>query len=105
MKRCPASSRSGFSLLELLAVVVILGIIAVIVVPRIAAPADTAKTNSKQHAVKTLNSAIEQYRVDEGDWPTSLKDLVPDYLPGGIPDPPDGGPAYTIDPVLHRVLP
>ncbi len=95
----------GFSLLELLAVVVILGIIAAIVVPRVSSSSSTAKQNVKQHTISSLNSAIEQCYTETGSWPTSLTDMVPAYLPDGVPAPPDGSPAYTIDATLHRVLP
>ncbi len=96
---------TGFSLLELLAVVVILGIIAAVVVPRIASSSDSAKQNTKRHTISSLNSAIERFYTETGNWPTNLTELVPTYLPDGIPIPPDGSSAYTIDATLHRVLP
>jgi len=95
----------GFSLLELLAVVVILGIIAAIVVPRVSNSSKTAKQNTKHHTISALNSSIEQFYTETGNWPTNLSELVPNYLPDGVPAPPDGSPAYTIDATLHRVLP
>lgn len=96
--------RRGFSLLELLAVVVLLGIIAAIVVPRIASPTDQARSSTADHMTSSINSAIEQYRVEHGTWPTTLDDLVPDYLPDGVPDCPLPGKTFQIDSTTHRVV-
>lgn len=98
-----ARNRKGFSLLELLAVVVILGIIAAIVVPRVTVSSDTAKQKVNDHTAATLNSAIERYYVDNGSWPTALSALVPAYLPDGVPTNPIDGSAYGIDSTTHRV--
>jgi len=97
------SKRNAFSLLELLAVVVILGIIAAIVVPRVTVSADTARKRMNEHTAATLNSAIERYYVDIGSWPTTLSDLVPAYLPDGVPSNPVDGSAYVINPTTKRI--
>lgn len=79
-------NRHAFSLLELLAVVVILGIIAAVVVPRVSSNADTAKQKVHAHNIATLNSAVERYFIDSGSWPSAdLNELVPTYLPDGVP--------------------
>ena len=101
MKR--STKRNAFSLLELLAVVVILGIIAAIVVPRITSSAATAKTNTSAHTKAQLNSAIERYYTEQGTWPAALTDLVPGYLPDGVPNSPVTGSAYTYSTTTHRV--
>ena len=95
--------RSAFSLLELLAVVVILGIIAAIVVPRVTVSSDTAKQRVNEHTAATLNSAIERFYVDNGKWPSALADMVPTYLPDGVPTNPVDDSAYTIDPKTNRI--
>ena len=51
----------GFSLLELLAVVTILGIIAVVVIPRITVSAGTAKANANTQNIAEINSAVERW--------------------------------------------
>jgi len=98
-----AKKRNAFSLLELLAVVVILGIIAAIVVPRVTVSADTAKQRVNEHTAATLNSAIERYYVDIGSWPTALSDMVPAYLPDGVPANPVDGSAYVINATTKRI--
>lgn len=96
--------RRGFSLLELLAVVVILGIIAAIVVPRVSTSSALAKQRVHEHNIATLNAAVERYFVNEGDWPTALTDLDQDYLPDGIPEVPiDDTLTYTLNGTTYRV--
>lgn len=97
--------RRGFSLLELLAVVVILGIIAAIVVPRVSTSSSLAKQRVHEHNIATLNSAVERYFVTEGSWPSALSDLGTDYLPDGVPTvPTDNTLSYSIDGTTHRVV-
>lgn len=93
--------RSAFSLLELLAVVTILGVIAAIILYRIVGTTDQAKEKVQLHQIAELNMAIEHYYMDNEAWPSALTDLVPTYLPDGIPDPPQGG-TYGINNSTHR---
>ena len=64
-------NRRGFSLMELLAVVTILGIIAAIIVPRVAVSSDTAKAKVIAHHKATINSAVERWYVEKGAWPAA----------------------------------
>ena len=98
-----AAQRRAFSLLELLAVVTILGIIAALVLYRISNVTDDAKAKVQLHHISELNTAIEHFYMINEAWPSSLNDLVPDHLPDGIPAPPTGG-AYSIDPTTHRAI-
>jgi general secretion pathway protein G len=100
------SKRSGFSLMELLAVVTILGIIAAIIVPRVAVSSDTAKTKVNAHNKATINSAVERWYVEKGAWPaTNLSDIGADlnYFPDGLPVNPTNNTAYTLNTTTHRV--
>ncbi len=100
-----SSKRKAFSLLELLAVVVILGIIAAIVVPRITTSSDLAKKKVNAHNKATINASVERYYIDNGSWPsTDLNEMDTTYFPDGIPvSPHDGTTQYTIDGTTHRV--
>lgn len=98
--------RQAFSLMELLAVVTILGIIAAIIVPRVTTSSDTAKEKVDAHNRATINSAIERYYITTGSWPsTNLSEIdVNAYFPDGIPtDPTTNGTAYTLNGTTHRV--
>lgn len=106
MKNRKANKKSGFSLLELLAVVTILGIIAAIIVPRVTVSSDNAKSKVRDHHKATINAAVERYYVNEGSWPAdNLSDIGidPNYFPDGIPTDPVSGSAYSLNSTTHRV--
>ena len=69
-------SRSGFSLVEILIVVVILGILAAFVVPQIMSRPDEAKMVKAQQDVIRLESALDLYRLDNGQYPTQAQGLA-----------------------------
>ena len=100
------SKRRGFSLLELLAVVTILGIIAVVVVPRISVSSTTAKTKADLQNKAEINSAVERWYFEKGTWPAdNLSDIGADtsYFPNGLPVNPTNSAAYTLSSTTHRV--
>lgn len=98
MKRSPW----GFTLLELMVVVLIIGIIAAIVVPRVSNSTTKAEEKVQAHHISHLNHMVEIYQIENGQWPADLTDLAPTYLPDGVPTPPQGG-SYTINATTHRV--
>lgn len=106
MYRAARKQRRGFSLMELLAVVTILGIIAAIVIPRVTSSSDTAKAKVNLHNKATINSAIERWYVEKGSWPaTNLADIAADatYFPSGIPTNPVDNSAYSMNATTKRV--
>ena len=100
MKR--STKRAAFSLLELLAVITILGIIAVIVIPRITASSSTAKTNACLQNKSEINSAVERYYFEIGSLPANTAALAA-YFPDGVPVCPVSGSAYALDATTKRV--
>jgi len=100
VKKNRTRRRGGFSLLELLAVVTILGIIAVVVIPRISVSANTAKTNAHKQNVSEINSAVERWYFEKGSYPAKdLSDIGADanYFPNSLPTNPLTGAKYTLD--------
>jgi prepilin-type N-terminal cleavage/methylation domain-containing protein len=98
--------RFGFSLMELLAVVTILGIIAAIIVPRVAVSSDTAKAKVNAHNKATINAAVERWYIEKGTWPAdNMADIAADanYFPEGVPTNPVSGAAYSLNSTTHRV--
>ena len=79
----PATSRkvsdtiiSGFTLIEVLVVVMILGILAAIVVPRIMDRPDEAKRVAAKTDIGSIVQALKLYRLDNGAYPTTEQGLV-----------------------------
>jgi general secretion pathway protein G len=106
MKKVSSRKRTGFSLMELLAVVTILGIIAAIIVPRVTVSSDTAKQKVNAHNKATINAAVERWYIEKGTWPAdNLSDIGADtnYFPDSIPTNPISGGAYSLNTTTHRV--
>ena len=78
----------GFTMIELLVVLVILGLLAGLVGPQFFGKVDGAKVRSAETQVKMLKMALQTYRLDVGSYPKSVSDLrsapaeVKDYWRG-----------------------
>jgi general secretion pathway protein G len=65
----------GFTLVEIMVVVVILGILAVLIVPRVVGRTDEARAVAAKQDVATLMQALRLYRLDNGRYPTNEQGL------------------------------
>ena len=70
------ASAAGFTLIEVLLVVVIIGILAAIVVPRLGGRTKEAQVAAARATFDGLSLAIDQYEVDNGSYPASLQALL-----------------------------
>lgn len=84
-----SNRRSGFTLVELVVVVLIMGIIAAVALPKMATSTGTAKTNSAKSSLSVVRDAIELYKADNGGYPANTGVLTP-YLKGPFPSCPIG---------------
>lgn len=89
--------KKGFTLVELMIVVLILGALAAIAIPRILGGANTAKANACATNIDMINSQIELYYSNNGSYPATLSVLTgdADYFPDGAPICPVTGAAYS----------
>ncbi|MDQ6978874.1 MAG: type II secretion system protein GspG, partial [Mariprofundaceae bacterium] len=65
----------GFSLLEIMVVLMIIGILAAMVAPTFIEQADEAKVESTRVQMKTIGSALKLYRLQNSKYPTSGEGL------------------------------
>lgn len=67
----------GFTLVEMLLVVTIIGILAALVIPRIAGTSNKARITAAMADIKGgIKTALDRYEVENGTYPKSLQDLV-----------------------------
>lgn len=71
-----SASQAGFSLIEIIVVVVLIGGIVAFAASRILGGGDRAKVNLAKAQVQTLAEKVQQYEMDTGGLPPTLDDLV-----------------------------
>ena len=82
--------QKGFTLIEIMVVVVILAILASVIAPRIMDNPDKARVSKAKHDINALESALDVYRLDNFVYPTTdqgLESLV--TQPNITPEPPN----------------
>ena len=100
----------GFSLIEIMVVIVIMGVMAALIVPNVMSRPDQARVVAARQDIATLMHALKLYRLDHGRYPTSregLKALVgtdpkhqQTYLER-LPNDPWGNPYQYLNPGVH----
>lgn len=70
------TSQQGFSLVELLIVITIMGLLVSIVAPDLFGNVEKAKTKTAEAQLKVIGTALDSYRLDMGVYPEKLEQLV-----------------------------
>jgi general secretion pathway protein G len=65
----------GFTLIELMVVIVILGILAGLIIPRIMGRPDEARRAKARMQIESIDTALKLYRLDNGSYPTTEQGL------------------------------
>ncbi len=111
----------AFTLIEVLVVVVILGILAAIIVPKIMGRPDQARVVAARQDILTIENALSMYKLDNGFYPSTEQGLsalvkrpttapLPanwapgGYLPPGLPHDPWGAPYHYDNPGKHAEI-
>ena len=93
----------GFTLIEVMVVVVILGILAAIIVPKVMDRPDTARLVKAKTDIRAIESALNLYKLDNFNYPSTdegLEALNPKYIERLANDP--WGNSYLyLSPGLH----
>ena len=80
--------QDGFTLIEIMVVILIIGLLALMVVPRLRGVADRAKRTKAQADIQELKQALDRYYLDNGSYPTTdqgLQALVAPPTGGRLP--------------------
>lgn len=109
----PAAAR-GFTLIEILVVIVILGVLAALIVPNVISRPDEARATVAKSDIAAIMSALKLYRLDNQRYPTGEQGLAalvakpeqppvpPNWKPGGylekLPKDPWGRPYVYLNP-------
>ncbi|MDK2836344.1 MAG: type pilus assembly protein PilA, partial [Thermosediminibacterales bacterium] len=86
----------GFTLIELIVVIAVLGILATLVVPRVVGVKADAEDKAGKANLKIVKNALERYYAENGEYPDTLADLTPNYLEAEPKKP--NGDDYSYDP-------
>lgn len=76
MRSIKSGRAQGFTLVELLVVLAILGLLAGLVGPQVMKFLDSSKTKTAGLQIKDLSATLDLYRLELGRYPPNLKDLV-----------------------------
>jgi general secretion pathway protein G len=113
----PPRRAAGFTLIEIMVVIVILGILAALVVPRVLDRPDEARAIAAKNDIAAVMQALKLYRLDNQRYPTAEQGLAalvarptlapvpPNWKPNGylerLPKDPWGHPYQYLNPGLH----
>jgi len=89
-------STSGFTIVELLVVIVVIAILVALTLPNLFGLQRRARDDDRKNDLKNVQSALETYYSDNQAYPPATSALTPDYM-DAVPEDPQGG-AYTYTP-------
>ena len=114
--RSPRRGHHGFTLIEIMVVIVILGVLAALVVPRVLSRPDEARAVAAKSDIAAIMQALKLYKLDNQRYPTTEQGLTalttrpetapapPNWKPGGylekVPRDPWGRPYQYLNPGL-----
>ncbi|MDP1633279.1 MAG: type II secretion system major pseudopilin GspG [Gallionellaceae bacterium] len=121
MKMQHASQRlKGFTLIEVMVVILIIGVLAALVVPKVMSRPDEARITAAKSDIATVGQALNLYKLDNGRYPTTEQGLaalvkkptispIPENWKGDgyldrVPKDPWGTPYQYLQPGVHGAI-
>lgn len=106
---------AGFSLIEVMVVLVIMGVMAALIVPNLMDRPDQARATAARQDVASIMQALKLYRLDNGRYPTQAQGLQAlAHKPAGVdnwrsylerlPQDPWGNPYQYLNPGVHEEI-
>ncbi|GAA3725133.1 competence type IV pilus major pilin ComGC [Salinicoccus jeotgali] len=75
-----ANGEEGFTLIEMLLVLLVISVLIILIIPNIAAQSANVQDTGCEAQVRMVQSQVESYTLNEGAPPASINALVPEYL-------------------------
>lgn len=72
-----ASRRRGFTLLEMMLVLLIIGLLATVAALNLTSGADKARVQTTQASIRSMETALKSYYFEKGAYPTTAEGLLP----------------------------
>jgi general secretion pathway protein G len=114
------SGSKGFTLIELMVVILIIGVLAALIVPKVMSRPDEARITAAKSDIATITQALNLYKLDNGQYPTTEQGLMalskkPTVSPipnnwksegylDRVPKDPWGTPYQYLQPGLHGAI-
>jgi general secretion pathway protein G len=103
LRRAARAAQSGFTLLELIIVVAVIGILATIALPRLLHTPERAKEAVLKTNLRAMRDVLDQFYADKGHYPPSLETLVEEGYLRTVPVDPITRSKETWVPVFEEV--